>query len=72
MKELKRKLSSRKLWCGVASFVTALYAAFNIDTITREQALLIVSGIGGLCCYMFAEGKVDAAGATAQPGEESE
>jgi glutamate dehydrogenase/leucine dehydrogenase len=55
----KRKLSSRKLWAGVISFITALLTAFNVNNLTIEQITVIISGIGALCVYMLAEAKAD-------------
>ena len=54
------KLSSRKLWCGIAAWLTSLLTAFNISDNNIAQIVLIVSGIGSLCVYMLSEAIVDA------------
>lgn len=57
----KAKLSSRKFWCAIISFVTALLVAFNIDNLTIEQVVAVVSALGSLVIYIVAEGCVDVA-----------
>lgn len=55
----KTKLSSRKFWAGVVSFVSAILLAFNVDEMTTNQIITIVTGIGALVVYMCAETYVD-------------
>ena len=62
----KTKLSSRKFWAGVVSFVSAVLLAFNVDEMTTNQVITIVSGIGALVVYILAESYVDAKAAQNQ------
>ena len=57
----KQKLSSRKLWTGVAGWLTSLLAAFHVAPDTIAQVALIIAGIGSLAVYMLAEGMTDKA-----------
>lgn len=57
----KAKLSSRKFWCAVISFVTALLVAFNVNNLTIEQVVAVVSALATLVIYIVAEGCVDVA-----------
>jgi hypothetical protein len=56
----KQKLSSRKLWCAVAAWVTSLLTAFNVSENIIAQTGIIIAGIGSLCVYILAESHVDA------------
>ena len=57
----KRKLTSRKFWVAVIGFVTALLVAFNVDKLTIEQVVAIISALGTLVAYIIGEGMTDAA-----------
>ena len=57
----KRKLTSRKFWVAVIGFITALLMAFNVDKLTVEQTVAIVSALGTLVAYIIGEGMTDAA-----------
>ena len=57
----KRKLTSRKFWLAVIGFVTALLVAFNVDKLTVEQVVAIISALGTLVAYIIGEGMTDAA-----------
>lgn len=57
----KRKLTSRKFWLAVIGFVTALLVAFNVDKLTVEQVVTIISALGTLVAYIIGEGMTDAA-----------
>ncbi|MBQ7293061.1 MAG: hypothetical protein IJW79_04905 [Clostridia bacterium] len=57
---IKRKLSSRKLWSAVVGVAVSLAAMFGIDEMTTGQITGLVSAIGVLVAYIFAEGMVDA------------
>lgn len=59
--DLKRKLTSRKFWVAVIGFITALLMAFNVDKLTVEQTVAIVSALGTLVAYIIGEGMTDAA-----------
>jgi len=57
----KRKFTSRKFWLAVIGFVTAIMVAFNVDKLTIEQTVAIVSALGTLVAYIIGEGMTDAA-----------
>ena len=57
----KRKLTSRKFWLAVIGFVTAILVAFNVDKLTVEQVMAIISALGTLVAYIIGEGVTDAA-----------
>ena len=57
----KRKLTSRKFWVAIVGFVTALLVAFNVDKLTIEQVVAIISALGTLVAYIIGEGMTDAA-----------
>ena len=57
----KRKLTSRKFWLAVIGFVTAIMVAFNVDKLTIEQVVAIISALGTLVAYIIGEGMTDAA-----------
>ena len=64
------KLSSRKFWCALLSWITSLLAAFNLADSSVTQITAIVSGIGALCVYIFAEGSADKARAAHEDEDE--
>lgn len=66
MKEdIIRKLTSRKLWVAVATFVTGLLVYFGKSADEAHQIEgLIMAGAGALA-YIIGEGLADAAGADA-------
>lgn len=55
-----QKLTSRKFWVAVVSFVTALLVAFNVDSGSIEQVTSIIMSFASLIAYIIAEGMVDA------------
>ncbi len=57
----KNKLTSRKFWAAVMGFVTALLIAFNVDSLTVEQVVSVISAASVLIAYIIGEGLVDAA-----------
>ena len=57
----KRKLTSRKFWLAVIGFVTAILVAFNVDKLTVEQLMAIISALGTLVAYIIGEGMTDGA-----------
>jgi uncharacterized membrane protein len=56
----KSKLSSRKFWMALIGFATALLLAFNVDSLTIEQVVSVISACGVLVAYIIGEGMVDA------------
>jgi hypothetical protein len=57
---IKQKLSSRKLWSAIAGVAVSLAAMFGLDEMTTGQITGLISAIGVLVAYIFAEGMVDA------------
>ena len=57
--KLKLKLSSRKLWSAVIGVAVALSAMFGLDEMTTGQITGLISAIGVLIAYIFAEAQVD-------------
>jgi len=55
-----QKLTSRKFWCAVAGFVTTLLTALNVSSMTIEQVVTIIGGVGLLVAFIWGESKVDA------------
>jgi len=57
----KTKLTSRKFWAAVTGFVTAILVAFNVNDLTIEQVVSIISACSVLIAYIIGEGLVDCA-----------
>ena len=57
----KQKLTSRKFWAAITGFVTALLVAFNVDSLTIEQVVAVISACSVLIAYIIGEGLVDSA-----------
>ena len=57
----KSKLTSRKFWAAVTGFVAAILLAFNVDNLTTEQVIAVISAASVLIAYIIGEGIVDAA-----------
>ncbi|MDL2273465.1 hypothetical protein LJC34_02820 [Oscillospiraceae bacterium OttesenSCG-928-G22] len=55
-----QKLTSRKFWAAVIGFVSAILVAFNVDSMTVEQVISVVSACSVLIAYIIGEGLVDA------------
>lgn len=59
----KRKLTSRKFWVAVASFVSMLIIAFGgTETVASQVTAIIMAG-ATMVAYIIGEGLADAAGA---------
>ena len=58
------KLSSRKFWAAVTGFLTAILTIFEVDNLTIEQIIGLVSALSVLIAYIIGEGLVDAARAS--------
>lgn len=56
----KRKLTSRKFWIALVSFITAILVAFNVPDGSIEQITSIIMSFASLIAYILAEGLVDA------------
>lgn len=55
----KRKLTSRKLWLAVASFVTMLIIFINGDKGTAEQVASLIMAGATVIGYIIGEGLAD-------------
>lgn len=67
-----RKLTSRKLWTAVASFVSLMIVAFGgTDNLAAQVVAIIMAG-GTVIAYIVGEGLVDAASVGSQTEEETE
>ena len=61
--DLVRKLTSRKFWAAVASFVSMMIVAFGgTETSATQIAALIMAG-ASVIAYIIGEGLTDAANA---------
>lgn len=60
----KQKLASRKFWAAVIGVVAAVLVLCNVDNLTAERIVALVSAEGTLIAYIFAEGSVDKAAIT--------
>jgi len=66
----KRKLTSRKLWTAVTSFVALLVVAFGGTQNEATQITAIIMAGAMVITYIIGEGFVDATNAEAGIGEE--
>jgi hypothetical protein len=57
----KQKLTSRKFWAAIVTFVTSVLVAFNVPNLTIEQVTAIIMGGASMIAYIVGEGLVDAA-----------
>ena len=55
-----KKLTSRKFWVAVGTFVTTLLIAFGVPNITIEQVAALITAAGTMIAYIIGEGLVDA------------
>lgn len=56
-----QKLTSRKFWAAVVTFVTAILVAFGVPDLTVEQVTAVITAGAGMIAYIIGEGLVDAA-----------
>lgn len=63
MQTLLRKLSSRKLWIAVVGIVVGLATTFGITESDYNEVVGMVTTVASVVGYLFAESRVDAAGA---------
>ena len=59
----KQKLTSRKFWAAVVTFVTTVLVAFGVPDLTIEQ---VTAAGASMIAYIIGEGLVDAARIKAQ------
>jgi hypothetical protein len=55
----KRKLTSRKFWFAVATFVTMLLVFLNVDKGTAEQVAALIMAGATVIGYVIGEGLAD-------------
>jgi len=60
----KRKLTSRKLWTAVASFVSLMVVAFGGAEQTAVQVVSIIMAGATVIAYIIGEGLVDSSNGT--------
>lgn len=62
MKEILRKLSSRKLWMAIAGVATGIAVALGVDSSEIGTVAGAVTALISVVTYIYVEGKVDAEG----------
>jgi len=62
----KQKLTSRKFWAAVVTFVSTVFVAFGVPDMTVEQVTAIITAGSAMIAYIIGEGLVDAARLKAQ------
>lgn len=60
MKEIIRKLSSRKLWLAIAGVVVGIAISLGADTSDIGEVAGAVTTIVSVVVYIVTEGKIDA------------
>lgn len=63
MKEIFRKLCSRKLWAAAVGVIVGIAAAFGIESEDYVQVAGIVTAAASVVSYIFSEAEIDAAAA---------
>ena len=61
MKEVMRKLSSRKLWAAIAGLAVGIAAAFGLEENDWAQIAGVVTSAISVASYIFGEAEIDAA-----------
>lgn len=59
MKNLKRKLTSRKLWMSIGNFVSMMLVFCNYSESTATQVAALIMAGGSVIAYVIAEGWTD-------------
>lgn len=59
MNDWKRKLTSRKFWLALASFVSMLLIFLNVDKGTAEQIAALIMAGAVVIGYVIGEGLAD-------------
>lgn len=62
MKEIMRKLSSRKLWTALAGIAAGLALAFGLDQEAVASTAGAVVSVVSVVTYIVTEGRIDAEG----------
>lgn len=61
MKEILRKLSSRKLWVAIVGIIVGVAAAFGINESEYMAITGVVTSASAVVAYIVGEAKIDAA-----------
>lgn len=56
----KQKLTSRKFWAAVVTFITSILVAFGVPDLTIEQVIAVITAGSAMIAYIIGEGLVDA------------
>lgn len=67
-----RKLTSRKFWAAVASFVSMMIVAFGGTENTATQVAALIMAGASVIAYIIGEGLADAANANVEIEQEVE
>lgn len=59
MANLKRKLTSRKLWVSIGNFVSMMLVFFNYSESKATQVAALIMAGGSVIAYVIAEGWAD-------------
>ena len=59
---IKKKLTSRKLWAALAGIVTGLAMVFGLDESIISTVAGTVTAIASVVAYIITEGKIDVEG----------
>ena len=62
----KQKLTSRKFWAAVVTFVTTVLVAFGVPDLTIEQVTAIITAGASMIAYIIGEGLVDSSRITTE------
>lgn len=57
----KQKLTSRKFWAAVITFITSILVAFGVPDLTIEQVVAVITAGSAMIAYIIGEGLVDVA-----------
>ena len=68
----KRKLTSRKFWLSIASFVSMLMVAFGLSESTATQVTSLIMAGATVIGYVIGEGLADSGNAANEKSEEGE
>ena len=68
----KRKLTSRKFWLSIASFVSMLMVAFGQSESTATQVTSLIMAGATVIGYVIGEGLADSGNAANEKSEEEE
>lgn len=65
--KILKKLTSRKMWTSIATFVAMLLVALNYSKSTAETVAALIMAGGTMIAYIVSEGFADAAAAGKEP-----